>query len=103
MSENKKSIEELEAELEALKKQHEEEKGVLLDSNKELQEELQHASETIKEVKKTVTINKVTYEIIPHKIKVDDKVYSADELAKDKELVKKLVELGSGAIRPLKK
>lgn len=90
------------AELQAKLKENEEEKEILLSSNKELQESLEANAETLKKVAVTVTIDKKVYQIVTPKIKIGDRDYTSSEVAKDKDLVKKLIELGSGAIQPLK-
>jgi predicted nuclease with TOPRIM domain len=97
MADNSKSIEQLEAELAALKA----EKEALLESNTELQTKLEDSQATVEKVMTVVSDGKKKYELRAKKAQIKGKVYTAQEISKDKELVKFLVSINSGLLREL--
>lgn len=97
MAESKKSytVEELEAMLKA----EQEKSASLLDSNKELQTQLEESEKTVSSVVSIVSDGKHKYQLLAKKCQIGDKVYTADDLKKDKEAVAHLVKIGSGLLR----
>lgn len=104
MAKEEKNIEALEAELAQLKEQlaaKEAAEQTLLDSNEELQQQLASSEKTLEAVKVIVTHDKAKYEVIVPRVQLDGKVYDAKDLKTNKEVVKALVEKGSGVLKAL--
>lgn len=76
--------------------------GIELSTSKtlvgELSEALETATKTNKNAKPSATYKKTTYDIV-HGITHENKLYSPADIAANTDLVKKLVESGSSAVR----
>lgn len=101
---DKKNIEDLEAELAELKEQlaaKEEAEATLLETNDELQKQLESSERTVEEVKVIVTHDKKKYAVITPSVQYAGTRYLAAELKKNPEVVKALVEKGSGVLKAI--
>lgn len=98
-----KQLEEDKAKLAKANTSLEEANKKLLEHNKKVQEQLEEVRNApVKEVVNrypTVKVKKITYEVL-HGLDIDGKVMKPAELAKDVALCERLIEKGSGALRP---
>lgn len=79
----------------------EESEKTLLESNAELQARLEESEKTVEEVKVIVKHDKKRYEVITPKVQVGGQLYLAADLKKHPEVVKVLVEKGSGVLKAI--